>query len=188
LLSSRSLKTVILGCSLLVAGCDRQSAAPAQGEESTAAAVGTEGAVIDRTRKGSELPELTFADTSGKALRLTSLKGKPLLINLWATWCAPCIAELPTLNRLAGRGTVKVLTVSQDLRQTEKVEPFLAAKGGARLEPWLDPENALSTHYGVNVLPTTILYDAGGREVWRVIGPMDWAGPDAERLLAEGGA
>lgn len=141
--------------------------------------------MIDRSHKGSERPELVLADAAGRQLRLSSLRGKPLLINLWATWCAPCIAELPTLDRLAAGGSVRVLTVSQDLQQTGKVAPFLAQRGGARLEAWLDPDNALSTHYAINVLPATVLYDSAGREVWRVLGPLDWAGPEAAALLAE---
>jgi thiol-disulfide isomerase/thioredoxin len=190
LLSSRLLNALILGSVLLVAGCDRQSPAPAQGEEGVAGErVGQEGAVIDRSTKGSAMPEFVLSDAAGKELRLSSLKGKPLLVNLWATWCAPCIAELPTLGRLAATGKVRVLTVSQDLPESAtRAAPFLAQRGGARLEPWLDTENALSAHYAVRVLPATILYDAKGREVWRVFGPMDWAGSDAAKLLAEAGA
>ena len=144
--------------------------------------------MLDRSHKGSQLPEFTLTDPSGKQLRLQSLKGKPLLVNLWATWCAPCIAELPTLNAIAGRADkgIQILTVSQDMGEPAKVQAFLAQRGFTQLPAWLDPKGDLAFHYQVQTLPATILYDAGGREVWRYIGGKDWAGAEAAKLLAEG--
>jgi thiol-disulfide isomerase/thioredoxin len=176
LLLSRSLTITALALSLMVGACDRQSGQQAQGEPA---------AGISRGHKGSELPDFTFKDAAGHEVQLAQLKGKPLLINLWATWCAPCIAELPALDRLAARGSIKVLTVSQDMAQLEKVAPFLEQRGVTRLEPWLDPEGELGIHYGPKFLPATILYDSAGREVWRFTGPVEWDGKEAERLLAE---
>jgi thiol-disulfide isomerase/thioredoxin len=180
LLLSRSLTITALAFTLLVAGCDRQSGQQAQGEPA-ASASGT----IDRSRKGSELPDFTFKDAAGREVQLKDLKGKPLLINLWATWCAPCVAELPALDRLAGRGSIRVLTVSQDMAQGEKIAPFLKQLGVTRLEPWLDPQNDLAFHYGGVSLPASILYDARGREVWRVIGPREWDDAATQLLLTE---
>jgi thiol-disulfide isomerase/thioredoxin len=180
LLLSRSLTLTALAFTLLIAACDRQSGQQAQGEPAAKAAAGE----IDRSRKGSELPDFTFKDTAGREAQLRSFKGKPLLINLWATWCAPCVAELPALDRLAARGAVKVLTVSQDMGQPEKVAAFLGQRGVTRLEAWLDPENELGLHYQA-VLPTSILYDATGREVWRVYGPREWDDAETRALLAE---
>lgn len=134
------------------------------------------------------MPDFSFADPAGKSLRLHDLKGKPVLINLWATWCAPCVAELPTLNALAARGGLRVLAVSQDMAQPGKVAEFLKTRGGAALEPWLDPQNELSFHYATGTLPTTILYDAAGREVWRFVGERDWGDAESAALLAEGAA
>ncbi len=206
-LSSRSLTLAVLGlaatASSLLGGCDRQSAEQAQPQAaagaggSAAASGGARDAVpagaelkgrIDRSRKGSALPDLTLTDAAGRELRLPSLKGKPLLLNLWATWCAPCVVELPMLDKLAATrgGELRVLTVSQDMQQTEKVAPFLAERGLARLEPWLDPKTDLAFHYDAATLPTTILYDAQGREVWRYVGAHDWSGADAAAMLAEG--
>jgi thiol-disulfide isomerase/thioredoxin len=141
---------------------------------------------IDRSHKGSQMPAFAFTDPAGKALQLTSLKGKPLLINLWATWCAPCVAELPMLDRLAGSRKTKVLTVSQDMAQPEKIAAFLTSRGLKNLEPWLDPENQLNFHYNTGVLPTTVYYDAAGREVWRYVGGHDWSSAETEKMLAEG--
>ena len=143
--------------------------------------------VIDRSHRGSALPEFTLKDPAGKELPLSSLKGKPVLINLWATWCRPCITELPLLDKLAKNqaDSLRVLTVSQDSQNLEKVAPFLSDRGFASLEPWLDPQNDLSFHYGTGTLPTTIYYDAQGREVWRFVGERDWTDSESRDMLAE---
>jgi thiol-disulfide isomerase/thioredoxin len=193
LLSSRSLKSAVLGLAVLapalLGGCDRQSdekAQPAAAPSSAAAAPEARGQ-LDTSHKGEALPAVTLRDAAGRKLALASLAGKPLLVNLWATWCAPCVAELPTLDALAAShaADLRVLTVSQDMSGTEKVAEFLKARGGTRLEPWLDPKNDLAFHYQVTTLPTTILYDAKGREVWRYVGGHDWSGPDAAALIGQ---
>lgn len=189
---SRSLKIAVLGVALLgpvlLGGCDRQSGEKAQPQPSaSAASAPAHKGTLDRGQKGSPIPDFTLADQQGKQLSLPSLKGKPLLVNLWATWCAPCVAELPTLDKLAGdrSGHLRVLTVSQDMAGTEKVADFLKSRGGAHLEPWLDPKNDLAFHYQAGTLPTTILYDAQGLEVWRYVGGHDWSGAEAAALIAE---
>ena len=138
---------------------------------------------MDCSHKGSLLPDFTLSDPAGKSITLASLKGKPLLINLWATWCAPCVAELPQLDQLAAGGKVKVLTVSQDMGEPQKVTQFLKDRQIKLLEPWLDPENALITQYNAGTLPTSVLYDAEGREVWRIVGPRDWSSAETAALL-----
>jgi len=193
LLLSRSLKPAVLAVCLLAAGCDRHSEGAAQ-----PGASGTPGADaaqtgpsdgpargVDRSHKGSESPALTVADPSGRKLALADLRGKPVLINLWATWCAPCVAELPTLQALAGKGTVRVLAISQDSGDPAAVAKFLADRKLDRLEPWIDPDSDLSFHYNTGILPTTVLYDSSGREVWRYAGEHDWSGPEAAALIAE---
>lgn len=180
---------MVLGLGLLLAGCDRQGEAPAQpqaGEKGSASSKGAEAGTIDRSKAGSAIPDFTATSPDGRTLALPSLKGKPLLINLWATWCAPCVAELPTLDRLAAEkgGALRVLTISQDM-QTDKVADFLRQKGGPNLDPWLDEKSDLAFAYGAQTLPTTIYYGADGREVWRMVGGFDWAGAEAARLLAE---
>ncbi len=132
------------------------------------------------------MPAQTVVDPEGTELNLGATQGTPVLLNLWATWCAPCIEEMPQLDELAGEldGKVRVVTVSQDLEGAEKVEPFFAKSDFANLQPWLDTENRLGFAYGAN-LPITVLYDASGREVWRVAGGYDWSTPEVRGAIDE---
>jgi thiol-disulfide isomerase/thioredoxin len=185
--SSRALNSIVLGLGLLAAGCDRQSDGPAQPQASATAeapkAKAAPAEAFDRMFKGTPLPDVTFKDPAGKTLNLKDLKG-PVLVNLWATWCAPCVVELPQLDKLAKDG-LRVVTVSQDLEGGAKVAEFLKGKGLAHLEPWLDPENQLMGTYGSGTLPTSVYYDASGREVWRLLGEHDWTSPITAKVLAE---
>lgn len=188
MLFSRSLTAAVLVLALGAGGCDRESAKQAQPQaEQTGTAPA---AKLDRSKRGADLPPITVQDASGKTLALASLKGKPVLINLWATWCAPCVVELPTLNAIANRADLNlaVVTISQDMANTEKVQPFLDQRGLAQLPAWLDTKGDLAFHYGADTLPATILYDAAGKEVWRFMGERDWRSEESMALLAEGGA
>jgi len=193
LLLSRSLKIAVLGPALglclLAGGCDRQSGSGAQpqaSESAPAPAPGADEGAIDRSHKGSEMPEFKMSDTAGKSVTLSSLKGKPLLINLWATWCAPCVAELPQLDKLATAGTLQVLAVNQeDKDSTKQVPGFLKVHGIKVLAPWIDPEGELTKQFGAQAYPLSVLYDSQGREVWRVAGPRDWLSADTTAALAE---
>jgi thiol-disulfide isomerase/thioredoxin len=142
---------------------------------------------LDRSFAGRAAPAAAFEDPDGEPASLAEFAGRPLLLNLWATWCAPCVAEMPTLDSLATREAdrLKVLTVSQDLDGREKVEQFFRKRGYRRLETYLDPQMALMAELKVNTLPTTILYDSSGREVWRVTGVEDWESGRAATLIRE---
>ena len=133
------------------------------------------------------MPTDGFADPAGKPVTLAAFKGQPLLVNLWATWCGPCVKEMPSLDRLAARtkGKLRVLAISQDsLKQADDPVPSWWAKAKlANLEAFRDGENNLGFAYGGGQLPTTVLYDAAGKEVWRVTGELDWNGAKATELL-----
>jgi thiol-disulfide isomerase/thioredoxin len=187
--SLRALIACLLLVPLTIGGCDRQSPQPEQAatnaaatspDEVTAAAPVAAPSTIDTSHKGAAEPTASFTAPDGKSVTLAAFKGKPVLLNLWATWCAPCIKEMPTLDALAAKegGAVTVLTVSQDLEGKAKVAPFFKAHGFAHLQPYLDPKLALSTALQAN-LPTTILYDSTGHEMWRVMGGYDWSTPEA---------
>lgn len=180
----------IMALALVLAGCDRNAGNEAgqsqQGLRATATtAVG--GGTIDRSHKGTPLPDLAFSDPAGRKLQLASLKGKPVLINLWATWCGPCVQEMPTLDRIAGENAamLRIVTVSQDAPGAP-VGDFFRQNGLKRLEPWLDPEGKLDIHFGTGSLPTSVFYDSEGREVWRLVGTRDWTTDETTALLLEG--
>lgn len=184
---------VVAGLMLAVAGCDTQSSAPSQGSEAPRPKVedrtGTHGDYrIDRSRAGTMISSEPVQAPDGSARALATLAGKPVLLNLWATWCAPCIVELPTLEALAkAKGdSAHIILLSQDLGEASVPTQFLAERNVATPQNWHDPENAVGLAVG-GQLPTTILYDAQGREVLRVIGALDWAGEEAAPRLAEAG-
>ena len=169
---------------LLLAGCDRAAEAPAQPVAQGEAAK-TPAGLMTRQFAGTPIPAITVTDAAGQSLDLGAQDG-PVLLNLWATWCAPCVKEMPQLDTLAAEldGEVRVITVSQDLRGAEVVTPFFAKGGYQRLEPWLDPETALSAQFTPEgALPLTILFDASGKEVLRVAGGYEWDSPEAAALL-----
>lgn len=191
MLSSRSLTSAVLALGLgtvLLGGCDRQSQPSAQPQAGETSYPAQSGGVLDETHKGAALPALTVKDPDGQELALAGLKGRPVIVNLWATWCAPCVAELPTLEKLAAGGKVRVVTIDQDMSpspaEAAKVASFLADRGLTHLHPWLDPENSLAGAWHLGTLPATIGFDAEGREVWRVSGERDWTSADSAKLLA----
>lgn len=140
---------------------------------------------LDRSHKGEAAPAFPFIDGAGKKRTLADFRGKPLLVNLWATWCAPCVKEMPTLDALAARegDRLQVLTISQDF-EAAKVAPFFAERKFRKLQPYIDTDTAFSTRLGLN-LPSTILYDSAGREIWRMTGDNDWSSDAAAKLVAE---
>ncbi len=184
----RSTIALLLVAAGLIGGCDRQSGPKQQAEGTNVAAPPASHVKLDkldRSHKGEAAPAIPFVDAGGTKRTLADFRGRPVLLNLWATWCAPCVKEMPTLDALAVRegDRLQVLTVSQDF-EPAKVAPFFAERKFSKLQPYLDTETAFSTQLGVN-LPTTILYDSAGREVWRVLGDTDWAGDVAAKLIAE---
>ena len=144
---------------------------------------------LDRSRAGSAAPSTGFEDPDGAPASLADFRGGPVLVNLWATWCGPCIKELPTLQSLdqdqSLDGELGVIAVSQDIGPQTSVKAFLADKKLRDFAAFHDPDMGLTTALGVQIMPTTVLYDAEGREVWRYVGDLDWTGEEAKKL-AEG--
>ena len=142
---------------------------------------------LDRSHGGKAAPSATFQDPKGRSVSLSDFRGRPLLVNFWATWCAPCVKEMPTLDALAGRedGGLQVLAISEDGEERDKVDRFFADHDFSALEPYLDPKMELMPELGVDTLPTTILYDKDGREIWRMVGIADWESKASAALLAE---
>ncbi len=175
---------LLLAASPMIAGCDRQKA-----DQPQAPAVAREAKGVDRSHKGEAAPAVKFNDPDGREFDLTKFKGTPVLVNLWASWCAPCIKELPTLQQLeqaqAKEGKLGVIAVSQDMAPQGSVEEFLADRDLGRFAAYHDADMNLTSALNIQIMPTTIFYDARGREVWRYVGDLDWTGDEATKLLAE---
>ena len=194
------MRFVIALILLVLAGCDKESAPKGQAQPASATKaasgvedVGLESANGMRTTlsykfAGQAAPKATFTGADGRDVNLSDFAGRPLLVNLWATWCAPCKAEMPTLDALAAleEGRLSVIAVSQDLEGRKPVAEFFKNTGVQNLEPYIDPDNLLLAAFGNAVaLPTTILYDSGGREVWRVAGGVEWDDEEMAKMLRE---
>jgi thiol-disulfide isomerase/thioredoxin len=190
-----------LSAFMLLAGCDSGTKPAGQAQPATPAATvpgkqadtGLESAsglraTLTYRFAGQQSPGAAFTGADGRDVSLPDFAGRPLLVNIWATWCAPCKAEMPTLDALAvlEEGRISVIAVSQDLQGRKPVAAFFKSAGIANLEPYTDPDNALLAAFGNNIsLPTTILYDSDGREVWRVVGGVEWDDAEMAKLLRE---
>jgi thiol-disulfide isomerase/thioredoxin len=129
--------------------------------------------------------EAAFSDAGGAAHRLADFSGKGLVVNLWATWCVPCVAEMPALQELAKKVAAQgivVLPLASDRGGAEVVQKFYDAHGIDALPIWLDPKGEAARAWGARGLPTTLIIDRRGREVGRLEGAVDWA---AEATAAE---
>lgn len=121
-------------------------------------------------------PELAFTDLAGKPLALADFKGKFVLLNLWATWCQPCLKEMPSLAALQAKlgPALTVVALSEDRGGADVVEPFIAKLGLDRLPIYLDPKSAAIRALGARGLPTSVLIDADGQILGKVEGGADW--------------
>jgi thiol-disulfide isomerase/thioredoxin len=132
-------------------------------------------------------PFAAVDDEKGKPVDLAArLKGKVVLLNFWATWCAPCVTELPTLDRLQGAlggDKFEVVAVSVDLKGIEKVGPFWKEKGYKHLQIRLDQRGTMMKAFRTRGLPTTFLVDHEGNVVGYLEGHADWASPEAKALV-----
>ena len=132
--------------------------------------------------------DVVFTHEDGSDLTLAAFEGQYILLNFWATWCAPCRKEMPHLSELQdefGGDDFKVVTVATGLNQRPAMERFLDEIGVDNLPLHTDSNSALARDMGVVGLPMTLIMDPNGQEVARLIGDADWAGESAKAILRE---
>jgi len=128
----------------------------------------------------------TFRDRHGNALTLADYSGKVVLVNIWATWCPPCRAEMPSLDRLAGAMAgpdFAVIALSTDRDGAERVARFFDDIRIENLDVMLDRSGDFARQAGVLGLPVTLVLDRRGREIARLLGDADWDSPEARAIL-----
>ena len=130
-------------------------------------------------------PNMVFTSPDGTEMRLLDYKGKVILVNIWATWCAPCIAEMPMLDELQvkrGGSDFEVVTISLD-RTAAEAEAWLRKNKIDNLPIWHDGTYNVSAKLALPGLPTSIFYNKSGREIARIPGEVDWTSEEALALV-----
>ncbi len=170
--SRRQVLAGLVGGTLAIPTLARQASAAGDGGLSR----------LKEVPEGRPVPEgVVFQDAEGRERRFAEFRGQGLVVNFWATWCPPCVAEMPALDRaraaLAGDG-IEVLPLSSDRGGRAQVEPFYARTGLKHLAIWLDPRGAAGRAFGVRGLPTTLILNRAGLEVARLEGEAAWDRPE----------
>jgi len=134
------------------------------------------------------VPKAAFMENGETVRRLADYRGKPVLLNFWATWCSPCIKEMPSLDRLQAMmrdDGLEVLALSLDRKGADVVRKFYQKTGLKNLRILIDQRSKVFREFNVSGLPTTVLINAGGEEVGRVIGAAEWDSSNAITLIRE---
>lgn len=136
-------------------------------------------------RELKPVPAIRFMDATGRVMTLEDFRGRVVVLNLWATWCTPCVAEMPTLDRLqkqVGDDAI-VLALSIDRGGQDAVREFYDRTGVKHLKVFVDPTMRAQSELGLRGLPTTLIIDRQGRERGRLVGPAEWDGAAAVDLV-----
>ncbi len=137
-------------------------------------------------REPEVLADIAFVDGAGAPKTLADFKGRVVLLNVWATWCVPCRKEMPALDRLQkelGSDKFEVVALSVDRGGVDASRKFLDSINVANLKLYVDPTAKMSSPLKIIGMPTTLLINAEGREVGRLIGEAVWDSEDAKKLI-----
>jgi thiol-disulfide isomerase/thioredoxin len=132
-------------------------------------------------------PPFAFAERGGETRQLADFRGHWLLVNLWATWCAPCVREMPSLDRLQARlgERIRVLAISEDRKGPEVVDPFLGSLDLKAMTIYLDPAAHAQQAFGIRGLPTSFLIDPEGALRGKLEGAAEWDSPQMLALIKQ---
>jgi thiol-disulfide isomerase/thioredoxin len=132
-------------------------------------------------------PEISFTDAAGNPASLADFKGKLVVLNLWATWCQPCLKEMPSLAALQEKlsPALTILAVSEDRGGAEVVKPFVEKLGLDKLTIYLDPKSTAIHAFSARGLPTSIVIDGNGNVLGKVEGGADWDSDAMRSTLAK---
>lgn len=131
-------------------------------------------------------PDAVFVAADGSTHHLTEFKGRGMVVNMWATWCAPCVAEMPsleTLSKALAPKDIAVLPVSSDRGGADVVRAWFQTHGVTALPILLDPQGALARAFDARGIPTTVIINTDGKVVARLEGAADWSAPEAQALI-----
>jgi thiol-disulfide isomerase/thioredoxin len=173
------------GTEFVIGPTGRQGTAPAAAPQNAASPSSDDFAFsfLDEPRS---VPELRFVDDDDRGLSLQDFRGRPVLLNIWATWCVPCRKEMPALDRLQatiGKSQLLVLPLSIDRKGAAVVKPFYRELGLRALGIYIDQSGTAARELNAVGVPTTLLIDRDGREIGRKIGPAEWDSPEMIALL-----
>ena len=131
------------------------------------------------------LPNPLILDANGNMVEI-SYKEDILIINFWATWCAPCKKEMPSLNSLAQKmknEDIRIITIASGRNSKEAIDAFFDDNNLINLKKYRDPRGRIAVKYGVTALPTTVVINSKGIEIGRIIGDIDWDTTDVRSFF-----
>jgi cytochrome c biogenesis protein CcmG/thiol:disulfide interchange protein DsbE len=140
-----------------------------------------------RVKVGSPAPNFTFPDLTGKTVSLSDYRGKVVFLNIWATWCPPCVDEMPSMEKLYIKfksDQFEILAVSIDGEGRKVVAPFMK-RLNLTFPALLDRKGKIKNIYGVTGIPESFIIGKNGIIIKKVIGPIDWAKPDVSRFFED---
>ncbi|MFL5254561.1 MAG: TlpA family protein disulfide reductase [Rhodopila sp.] len=132
------------------------------------------------------VPDVPFLGADGTPHHLADFKGRGMVVNLWATWCAPCVAEMPSLEALSkalAPADIAVLPLSSDRGGAATVQAWFDSHDIKGLPVLLDPKGALARAFNARGVPTTLVINKSGRVIAKLEGAADWGAPEAQALV-----
>ncbi len=141
---------------------------------------------VEAANEPKYLPDTPFIDTKGKAVRVADFYGKPLLVNLWATWCLPCVVELPSLNEFAKAydGKITVVGIAMETgKKPDDIAGFLEKRKIGDFAGYLDQSGDFGKNLSLRGIPTSFLIGRNGQILYRFEGDADWMSPQSREFF-----